>query len=489
MNSAGMRSPGPTSRLSLAAGSKPSPAVAPWTYPRLRSLGANSLVVAILSPFLALTSGYASKVLLAIVILDIPIQLGTTLFLRPHEADFGALKGLSISATTLALAGLYASWLIRTMAKRTPEARPPLHINWPLVFYFAITILSMLVAQDLALSLFEVYLLLEACLVYFYVANTVRTREGVLFVLRYLMIGGLFESLVIIVMKFTVTPSTPWNMPIHIIAEFTGRDGGMRLGGTIGVPNVAGAYLSILLASAASLLLTNLGPAYKWLAKLVLGLGGVALIYTFSRGGWIALALAVIVLCFVAWRQRGFSLRVPIAILAILTLLYLPFHGVISERMFGDDKGSAESRIPLNKLAFRMIEDNPVMGVGANNFTVAMDRYVTAEFRHDWLFAVHNKYLLVLAETGIGGLLAYLAFLLGTMRTGWKCWRFQDPLFSPLGLGFAVGIAGHMVHLTVDLFHVRPIQQLLWLLAGLLAAMHRMCTQPPAPDSLSKIAS
>ena len=248
----------------------------------------------------------------------------------------------------------------------------------------------------------------------------------------------------------------------------------MRIGGTIGVPNVAGAYLSVMLAAAAGVLFTDMGKIYQWLSAAVLGSGGVALIFTYSRGAWIALVFAIIVLCFVVWRQRGTSLKVPIAILAVLTLLYVPFGSSISARLFGDDQGSANSRIPLDRLAFRMIGDNLLLGVGANNFTVAMDQYATSEFRREWLWAVHNKYLLILAETGIGGLLAYLAFLLSTLRRGWQCWRLGDSQFAPLALGFVAGIAGHMVHQSVDLFRDRPLQQLLWLSAGLLFAMHRI---------------
>jgi putative inorganic carbon (hco3(-)) transporter len=255
----------------------------------------------------------------------------------------------------------------------------------------------------------------------------------------------------------------------------------------VGSPNFAAAYLSMSLASAASLLFTSLGRGLNWLAMAVLGLGGVALIFTFSRGGWMALALSVTLICLLGWRRRGVSLKTPIAVMLILGMLYLPFHSVISGRLFGDDRGSAESRVPLMNLAFRIIADNPVLGVGINNFTVVMDRYLTSDFREGWLFAVHNKYLLVLAETGIVGFLAFLAFLLDALRKGWQCWVHRDPLISPLALGFAAGIAGHMVHMTVDVFRGRPTQQLLWLLAGLLAAMHRICIAHQGSNSLSNI--
>jgi putative inorganic carbon (HCO3(-)) transporter len=372
------------------------------------------------------------------------------------------------------------------MGNRNHGRRSALLFDWSLFFYFTITSLSLLVAQDVTLSIFEVCLLAEACLVYFYVANAVRTRQDVLFIVKFLMIGCLLESLIIIFMRIAVTPSTNWDFPIHIIAEFVGRSGLMRVGGTIGVPNIAGAYLSILLALAISLQFTNIGHTYKQLAAAVIGLGTVAIIFTFSRGGWIALVLAVIVICFTISRHRGFSLKAPIAILAVLALLYVPFHSVISTRLFGNDNGSAEARVPLDRLAFRIIQANPVLGVGVDNFTVVMNRYVTSEFRNGWLFAVHNRYLLILAETGIGGLLAYLAFLLGTLRKAWLCWRKNDPLLSPIALGLAAGITGHMVHMTVDLFRGRPIQQLLWLVAGLITAMHRMCAPAPCADSPSR---
>src|SRR5436853_3598497 len=134
MNSVGIPSPGPRSRLSLAAGSdlaaraggsallegKAEPLD---SYSRFRTFGANSLLIAVLSPFMALTAGYVPRILLAIVILDIPFQFGTHLFYREEDAAVGALGGLSISATTIALAGLYLSWFIRSQAKRTPQAR------------------------------------------------------------------------------------------------------------------------------------------------------------------------------------------------------------------------------------------------------------------------------------------------------------------------------------------------------------------------------
>jgi O-antigen ligase len=446
----------------------------------------SALVVGLLSPFLALRSRYVQRALSATIILDIPLQLGTTFFHRPEEADFGAFRGLIVSATTLALAGLYASWSFEALADRN-KLRPRFHVNLPLTLYLGFVMLSLVVAQDVSLSLFEVFLYVQLYLVYLYVANSVRNREDVLFVLSMLLIGGVVESLLIIGLKFTSIETAVLG-PAHIYVESDPTSGWRRVGGTMG-PNEAGAYLSVVLTFAASVLFTNIGRTYKRLAVAVLVFGQIAIIFTFSRGGWLALLVAVSALCAIAWHGSGFSLKVPAVILALL-LLYIPFHDTISTRLFSNDNGAAESRIPLMDLAFRIISANPILGVGSNNFSVVMNDYLSGEFRsrNAFLFVVHNKYLLIWAETGILGLLAFLAFLLGTLRKGWQCWKVQDRLLSPLALGLAAGICGYMVHMGVDHFRNRAAQQLLWLIAGLLVAMHRILrAQAASFDPLSSI--
>jgi putative inorganic carbon (HCO3(-)) transporter len=456
------------------------------TYGRLRQRTGNSLVLAILSPFLVLRTEFVQKILLAIVILDIPLQFGTHLFYREDQEGNGTLVGLSISATTIALAGLYISWLMRAWADRTQKTHSPISVNVPLMLYIGLTMLSACVAEDVSLSFFEIFLLLQMYLVYLYVASTVQTRRDVLFVVGLLIAGCLLESAIMVALRFSNLSSGVWG-PTHLRIDSSGKEAWVRVGGTVGSPGDAAAYLSIVLGIAVGLLFTNVARVYKWLAIVTVSLGGIALIFTFSRGGWIAATLAVVLLCFVAWRRRGVSLRVPIFILVLLALVYAPFYQAISDRMVGDDNGSAESRIPLNNLAFRMVEANPVLGVGSNNFSVVMDRYLTSEFRHAFLYAVHNRYLLIWAEIGAAGLLAYLAFLLGALRKGWKCWLLGDPFLSPIALGIATAIVGHMVQMSVDIFRGRPTLQLLSLVAGLLAAIYRMSRIPGSADNLSSI--
>jgi len=459
----------------------------PIVVPRRAEVRCSSIVLLLLTPYLVLRREYVQKILLAIVILDIPLQLGTHLFYRDADAVFGALAGLSISATTIALLGLYLSWFIQTTGNRISNSRQSMNVNVPLLCYLAFTALSLFVAQDIRLSFFELFLLVQMYLLFLYVANFVRTREEVLFVVSFLLIGCLIESVVVVALAFSDWPSGLWG-PIHLRVDAQPHGGWSRIGGTIGSPNEAGAYLSLLLSLAVSLLFSDTPRKCKWLAAGVIGVGGTALILTFSRGAWLSFLAAIALLYVSLWRQNRPSLKIPIVAIAILLISYLPFRNAVEDRLLADDNGSAQSRLPLMNLAFRMISDHPLLGVGSNNFSTVMEGYVTRELQRGFLYTVHNKYLLVWTEVGVGGLLAYLAFLFGVLRKGWACWKSNDPLLAPLALGITAGSLGYMVHQTVDIFHDRAVTQLLWFVAGLLFAIHDILrVQPAALDPFSSI--
>jgi len=184
---------------------------------------------------------------------------------------------------------------------------------------------------------------------------------------------------------------------------------------------------------------------------------------------------------FLAWRRGIHSLKSLILTTVGLLFLVLLFQDTIAARLVGSEGSSAETRLQMMRLAMKIIKDHPLLGVGANNFAVMIPHYATPEFT-GWLHTVHNKYLLVWAEAGLGALVAFLLFLLTTVRHGWRSWKLDDPLLSPLALGFIAGIVGQMSHMFLDLFHGRPQVQGLWLVAGLIVAIYNTVGDP-LPDS------
>lgn len=431
------------------------------------------VILAALFPFVTMICWHVRRVLLALVILDTPLQLGT--FNINYQNDLGTLGafgGLNISLTTVGLTVLYALWLFELLGRVEPRPRPVLGPSLPLVLYIAFAALSCLQASNLALSLDEMALLVQTFLLYIYVVSHVRTPQDVRFIVTLSLIGLILESVIMIALLVTGQILNIPGLSTHI--EGDQSNGVSRIGGTIGSDNGAAEYLSLLLAPAASVMLTPFGRRHGWLAILAFGLGGVALVLTYSRGGWLAFAVSMTILCTFAWRRRILSPGRPLAVVAGLALLSLAFGNPIVARLAGNDHGAAAGRVPLNEIAFRIIRSHPFQGVGLNNFAVVMPQYITPDLGHIWIYVVHDKYLLVWAETGLGGLLAFLAFLFTSLYYGWRCWQSNDAELAPIALGFTAAVIGDMAHMLVDVFNGRPATQQLWLIAALLAAMYRI---------------
>jgi O-antigen ligase len=248
-----------------------------------------------------------------------------------------------------------------------------------------------------------------------------------------------------------------------------------RVAGTIGSPVTGGSFLALMFAPTVALFLSSTKPALKWLAFGALALGGFGLLFTYTRGAWIAVGFSVSLLIMLLWARGWVPLRLPLGFALAGLLVAGVFHQSIADRVFGDDEGSAHGRIPLYQMAWAMITDHPLLGVGVNNCAASAEPYATsAEFRGEWFWTFHNRYLVEWVETGIIGLMAFLAFLLTTIRTGWQAWQRRDAVLSPIALGLILAISGQMIHMFVDVFISRPQVQSLWLCAALVAAIGRI---------------
>ena len=447
------------------------------------ALGASFLVTALFAPLAHLAS--LRKILLGVALIDIPLRIDQNFGYLADAEELGAVPGFNISVTTAALAGLYAAWLIEVMVSRVNRGRMrriPFGQLLPLTAYVCCVVLSLVRAQDVGLYGRGLFLLAQMFLLAIYLATWTRTWRDVRFVVTCLLIGLALESLIIVGMAVTGSD--------FMVAGLTGRvdsyaaddEFGIaaRYGGTVGSPNTAAAYLEMLLAPALAVLATGMSRPRKILAAVALGCGLAAMVVTASRGGWIAALLSLVIVGLSLFRGRKLPLAVPLTLVAILSVVAIVFHQSITNRLAGEDRGAASSRVPLMVTAFDIIEEDPLLGVGANNYVMAMEARKST-FTADFYYTVHNQYLLVWAETGIAGLAAFLWFLGATLWRGWRRWKSADAYLSPLALGFTAALAGQMVHMNVDIFNSRPQVQLLVVVAVLIAVMSRM--EPLAPPA------
>lgn len=196
-----------------------------------------------------------------------------------------------------------------------------------------------------------------------------------------------------------------------------------RLSGGSGDPNylAAGIVPAVLLLSGLMRRNAPLRNAAILAAVAVLTLGLAA---TESRGGLVAAAVAVLA-ALLLFRGRRPYVIVFLALIAALAAAFFSIDPSALERVTTFDEGG-NGRTELWQVAWRMTGDNPVVGVGLNNFVVEAGEYVRQPGPLEFVNLIaerphvaHNTYLQMLAETGIIGLVLLLGLLAASLRAAW----------------------------------------------------------------------
>jgi len=419
------------------------------------------------------------RLLLAIVILDIPFHLDISLGHDEYFSGLNAITGFELSLMTFCLVALYLLWLVEAVANKFATKQRLCPLGWPPLLYVIVAGTSFGIATNKSLAAYELWLLLQIFLLFVYVVKHMRSEKDILFVVRIMIFGLFMQSLVMLGLSLVGESIT--------IGPYVGRVDGDhmgRIGGTVGSPNTASGYISVLLASCLALIITAPNRWQLVAASITLIFATIALTLTLSRGGWAAAAVSLGFFCTFAWWRGWLATKIPLLISVSALIIVAIFHQSFIERLFGDDGGAAQSRIPLMYLALDIAADHPFLGVGANNFAAVMDPYVTyPDYSGVWVHVVHNKYLLVLAETGIVGLITYLLFLLVAIRQGLRVAMLDIRQASPLALGLTAGLLGQMLHMSVDLFHSRSLVEQQWLCIALILALNHLLLGKQQPDT------
>ena len=139
-----------------------------------------------------------------------------------------------------------------------------------------------------------------------------------------------------------------------------------------------------------------------------------------------------------------------------------------------DPDPAASSGIPRQQLwtaALRAWRAHPLLGLGPDNFRHVFGTYLNVADADDRLHA-NNFYLEVLATLGLVGFLAFVAVGVTLGRAARSA--LEAPARSPLALATCVALGAYLMHGIFDYFlEFTPTYALLWLLAGMLAALAR----------------
>jgi O-antigen ligase len=161
-------------------------------------------------------------------------------------------------------------------------------------------------------------------------------------------------------------------------------------------------------------------PALRFAALTAATLSMTGILLTVSRSGLVALAAAALAAIIFAGRWRA-GVALISTLVVISTAGYFAFLAPPEARERVTTIKGGSGREDIWTVAWRMVEANPVKGVGAGNFQTSSIHYLLApgalrrsEFIVTTQKVAHNVYLETLAELGVVGLtlLVFLILLL-----------------------------------------------------------------------------
>jgi hypothetical protein len=243
-----------------------------------------------------------------------------------------------------------------------------------------------------------------------------------------------------------------------------------------------------LIASLAIGMLIALPRKRTWLAAFLAGaafLISTALVLTSTRSALAGLAVSVIVMAVASFRPR-------IAILAgIVLLLAAPLAIFELQHLRGisfidPNEGSTAYRLEIWREAFRLIKNNPVVGIGKGSDGEMREQL--GLFQHGKLPPghFHSSPIQVAVWWGLPALVFYTAFMLIFVVETWRLARACRDRQRWDAWGMSLGILGALMAFNVSSlvqfnFGDGEVSMALWLLAGLSFAIRRLQLESTNP--------
>ncbi len=381
-------------------------------------------------------------VLVSVILVAGPLMFGAT-----GNWGFLTLLGLTLAVIVL--------WLIRLWADVSGR------LLWPPVCTVAVLFVSYVIARyqtsDLEyVARGELLRVLVYGFVFLAIVNNLNRQESVTTVCLVMVFVGMVAALYAVFQGLTHAPHI-WNVP-----RFPGYE--HRESGPYMNPNHLAGYLEMVLPLGLAYILVgrlghtvNVFLGYACLAMLA-GIG-----VTFSRGGWIACGMSLLLFFALLLRKRQF--RIPaLILLALVAFGTYEFtqRTTRSQERFNEMVAQgklANIRFDLWRPAFEMWKDHPWWGVGPGHFDYAFPPYRPTSVQTRPLRA-HNDYVNTLADLGLAGfslvMLAVVLVFAGVWRGGKFTQRGESVLGGQksnrfaLSLGAMTGLVAILLHSAVE---------------------------------------
>ncbi len=372
----------------------------------------------------------------------------------PNRTTAG--RGVTLRTEDLLLVVMAFAWLTRMAVHKELGLVRSTALNRPIGYYTAACILATSLGMIFGsvtgvTAFFFVLKYIEYFVIYFVVANNIHTREQI----KRFTVAMLLTAVIVCFVAIAQIPTGQ-----RVAAPFEGEQG---------EPNTLGGYLLFIAALAGGLIMQLRTRSQRiWLIGL-LTLIIVPFLATLSRGSYLA-APFVYAAFIVLNKSLRTRLVMIIALFAISALGVAVMPQTVKDRIshtWGQSRQSHLTQVQVGDVrldtstsqrleswqgAFADALYSPIWGYGVTGY-----KFLDAQYPR------------VLAETGLLGVVAFGALVVGVFREARNVFeRAKDPLFKGLAAGLLAGTVGLLVHAVgANTFIIVRIMEPFWLAVGL----------------------
>ncbi len=384
-------------------------------------------------------------------------------------------KAIFLYAIDGVVAWLFIMWILRKGWRNIVYTSSTTRA---LGLFVGIALLSLLFASHRGLGAYTMLHLLEGVFLYFYFAtHQTLTRD---FAFRAILVGTTFQTFIGL-LQFKAQKSigisylgeSHFGAPIPGTATFYfGIEKFVRVPGTFLHPNILGAFLfmSSLLILYYVLRSKDVVSSMLWL--LFYYATNLLLLLTFSRSSITTILVLTVIYLIVSYKKSRIQEMYVFVVWGLVFLTIGTMFGNVLTARFQHsfDELSYKHRVIYNHIGLEVLSQRPLLGVGVGNFVdyaFHAKLYQAQQLSISYLYQpIHNLYLLIGVETGMFGVLAFLAFLALLFRS-----RFGELYSDPTLFVVSCVLAGFLMLGFAD-HYFWDLEQgivMLWTMLGLFA--------------------
>ncbi len=360
------------------------------------------------------------------------------------EFSLGGVNNLRIE--DFIVVALTAAWFTRAVWRREPLVRVP--VAKPMLAYFAVMVLSTIwgIAAGTTSPLSALLFIgknVEYGLILLIVVNNVKTERE-------------FRALVFMAGLAAVSSALMGLQPDDEVGAAV-----QRLQGPLGeTPNIFGGYLILNLSILLGLFLHAERASGRVVTIMALGVVAVALLFTYSRGSYVAMLAGLTAVALLKERRLLVVGAVGVVIFILLAPASVWQRASTIAPLLTEGGESWSGRTEAWDLVLtKVLGESPLLGFGMGSADLGY---------------IDSEYFLVLYQTGVAGMVVFLWLIL---RIGWEAKKAYEAL-EPRGFskgyaaGYLMAYAAFLTHaVAATSFSAIRTMECFMILTGLLLCM------------------